>query len=86
LFRGGDCEERRLQQGEGLDCVGGIQRQLEGDAAAVGVADDVCPRDAQVGEESPGVGCLLGDIRLAAGGRAAGEAAPVVADDAVAVG
>ena len=69
-----------------LDDRGGVQRQLEGDAAAVGVADDVRPFHAQVGQEGAGVGRLPGDARLGAGGRAAGEAAPVVADDAVAVG
>jgi hypothetical protein len=69
-----------------VDRGGSIERQLQRDRAGVGVGNDVRPRDTEVGEHGPGVRCLPRDSDLAMRPRAAGEAASVVADDAIPLG
>ena len=80
----GDVQERRLQQDQGVHDLRRVQRQLQGDHPAGGVADDVGALDAQVPQQRPAVGGLLGDAERRRHGRAAGVAAPVVAHQPVA--
>ena len=44
-----------------MDHARGVQRQLEGDDAAVGVPHDMRPFHAQVAQQSPAVSGLPGD-------------------------
>ena len=66
-----------------MDDLRRVERQLQGDDATGGVADDVGALDAQVPQQRPAIGGLLGDAERRRHARAAGVAAPVVAHQPV---
>ena len=78
-------EERRLQENESVHDLGTVQRHLQGDGAAAGVAGDVRPRHIEVLEQRRRVNHVIGDAHRRRGVRAPGPAALVVSDEAVAV-
>ena len=59
----GQCEERRLQEHEGVHHLGTVQGHLQGDDGAAGVADDVRPRHVEVLEQRGRVNHVIGDAR-----------------------
>ena len=75
--------QRRLQQSQRVDHARGVQRQLEGDVAAVRVPHDMRPFHAQVAQQSPAVGGLLSDADWPGGAAAVHIAAAMVEDEPV---
>ena len=85
-LRAGHRQQRRLQQHQGVHQLRSVRRELQCDRSAVGVADDVRRGDVEVLEQGTRVGGLVDDGDRPPHRRAAEEAAPVVADEAVALG
>jgi len=85
-LRAGHRQQRRLQQHQGVHQLGSVRRQLQRDRAAVRMADDVRSGDVEVLEQGTRVGGLVDNGDRPPHRRAAEEAAPVVADEAVALG
>ena len=63
--------QSRLQQGQRVDGLRGVQRDLEGNAAAVGMPHDMRPLDAQVTQQRQAVGSLPDDTGGTRGAAAA---------------
>jgi hypothetical protein len=82
----GGCGPRRVQQGQGVHGVGGVQCQLERHARAGGVADDVRALDPEAAHQRAAVLRLLGEAERIRQAVAAGIAAAVVAEHGVAAG
>ena len=79
-----DVEQRGLEQDEGVDEFRRVERQPQGDDAAGGMADDVGTLDAEVPQQGAAIGSLLAETERRSDRAAAGVAAPVVAQQAVA--
>ena len=67
-----------------MDDLRRVERQLQGDDPAGGMADDVGTLDAEVPQQGAAVGRLLGETERRSDRAAAGVAASVVAHQAVA--
>jgi len=66
-----------------VDSLGRVERQAQRHHATGGVADDVGALDANVPQQRPAIGGLVGYAERRRHARAAGVAAPVIAHQAV---
>ena len=79
-------DARWLEERQRGNPLRGIEGELEGDRAAVGMADHVGALDAEVVQQGTRVGGLLGDGARSSMSAAAGEAAAVIVDEPVVIG